>query len=1029
MLQDEMRIVEYDPIYAKCIAEMWNNSGSGWNGDNTHYTEAGVRDKEAVSSYLHLYLAFIGDKVVGYCKLSKYFYDENTLYIDLLNVDPQYHNMKIGKALVKKSVERTIELGYPRLDLFTWAGNTKAVPLYKKCGFFWEKMEANSTHLMNFIPAVFNTALIKDYFTSIDWYDDSTRTIDIVPDGRTENNFDFLTYCWEKDGRKLVVEFEKTGRGIHSIDTDEFQIVTEIENGKLVFGRKYKVKYDILNKTGKAQKVEIKGIDDKNIKFDLNFSGEVLGNKTIEGEFYLGSIDFEQSMWNTHPAVCAEITFNGKSAIFKTGINPQFPLRMFAGKMENSLYTGRKKELFVNVENNFNEDGEFEIIFPKQKDIHFGTSTIKIPLEAHQRSNFPIKVTVRNSVLYNQRLEVRVHLKNGESFSYSQPYTMIIYIPEGRTYGKNNEKYSIINGKNVLILNEDDDINTLFYKVLNTELHCYIGYPKIGKPYSSEFLHKQPDKIEIVEKHYSVTLKMYYSSDSFPGLKFISHNKVCNSGMLEQWFEILSYPDGCDEIYLNRSVIVDNENMTIPYSGMIIKTDTIAHNDNAHLNWDGDKINENWLYFTNKNDSMSIVWHKKDRLVCCEWYYAIEYTLKKGKDSRTHSLFIGYNVFSSVKELREFALRKKVEPVIPKSFHDLIINRGNPFVDGKCKVAYTDYRQTPMDCTVNINSENGICPSLNGVAEKDKEKHELRFEFKAKSKSLIDIVKAEANYPTRSFHIEKTLFQKQKGEVHQFTEKIEDHTVYTVDNGLIRFKVSPGYAPAVYSLVYQDHEWLDNSFPTSCSKSWWNPWYGGVENNIEAIKRSSWIEEKHIIAFVEKADNYGQIWKGIEIKTAIENYDSHKNLVVSQYFLVLTGLPVMAVFSSYFQESGFCRELTGFSRIFAKGDDEITNSTFELTRDGEVFATNCGIEEIDFNVLGKLLACAGKNRREKLYFYNTQSPFNAHAGSDSSTISLLFYHHLSLKNNECKATPIKFIILSELDIPEKTLIDLESIRF
>ncbi|MFD0960511.1 hypothetical protein [Paenibacillus chungangensis] len=59
-------------------------------------------------------------------------------------------------------------MGWPRLDLFTWAGNTKAVPLYKKCGFFWEKKD-DSVHLMNFIPTVLQTEALLPSLERLDW--------------------------------------------------------------------------------------------------------------------------------------------------------------------------------------------------------------------------------------------------------------------------------------------------------------------------------------------------------------------------------------------------------------------------------------------------------------------------------------------------------------------------------------------------------------------------------------------------------------------------------------------------------------------------------------------------------------------------------------------------------------------------------------------------------------------------------------------------------------------------------------------
>lgn len=57
--------------------------------------------------------------MLGYCALTKYLKDEGSLYIRLLNARYDYHGKGIGKALVKEAVERTIELRWPRLDLFT----------------------------------------------------------------------------------------------------------------------------------------------------------------------------------------------------------------------------------------------------------------------------------------------------------------------------------------------------------------------------------------------------------------------------------------------------------------------------------------------------------------------------------------------------------------------------------------------------------------------------------------------------------------------------------------------------------------------------------------------------------------------------------------------------------------------------------------------------------------------------------------------------------------------------------------------
>ncbi|MBM4403976.1 MAG: hypothetical protein FJ042_06320 [Candidatus Cloacimonetes bacterium] len=51
-------------------------------------------------------------------------------------------------------------------------------------------------------------------------------------------------------------------------------------------------------------------------------------------------------------------------------------------------------------------------------------------------------------------------------------------------------------------------------------------------------------------------------------------------------------------------------------------------------------------------------------------------------------------------------------------------------------------------------------------------------------------------------------------------------------------------------------------------------------------------------------------------------------------------------------------------------------------------------------------------------------PVSAFAGSDLAVSSLAFDHEINLKNNELMVSELKFIILSELSISEKALIDL-----
>ncbi|MCT4686031.1 hypothetical protein [Vallitalea sp.] len=134
-----------------------------------------------------------------------------------------------------------------------------------------EEMEV----LILFMPYVMRTEAVKEYFNTFDWYDDSVREIKIESDGRSEGDFEYYEYMWEKDGITLKMEFEKNGRGLTCIETDDYKIKARVDKKDLVIGNDYKVQYECINKSEKNLDIEIKGIEDKNITNHLKYKGNI----------------------------------------------------------------------------------------------------------------------------------------------------------------------------------------------------------------------------------------------------------------------------------------------------------------------------------------------------------------------------------------------------------------------------------------------------------------------------------------------------------------------------------------------------------------------------------------------------------------------------------------------------------------------------------------------------------------------------------------------------------------------------------
>lgn len=69
---ENLKIIEYDPSYAKEVARMWRLSSEGWNGEYANKTEEEVLKEHEGCTNLNTYLAVKDTEVLGYCSIRPY---------------------------------------------------------------------------------------------------------------------------------------------------------------------------------------------------------------------------------------------------------------------------------------------------------------------------------------------------------------------------------------------------------------------------------------------------------------------------------------------------------------------------------------------------------------------------------------------------------------------------------------------------------------------------------------------------------------------------------------------------------------------------------------------------------------------------------------------------------------------------------------------------------------------------------------------------------------------------------------------
>jgi GNAT superfamily N-acetyltransferase len=243
-------IREYTSSDAEAVARMWNESGAGWpdgwsrvpTSDDYWLDEIGQLDPLAI------YLAVEDDAVVAYCELNEDSERGDVAWLDLVNVHPSAWNRGVGRDLVRRAVELAISRRYRRLDLSTWSGNFRAVPLYKKCGFFWRPDTA--VRMENYIPLLHTLPLCAAFFARHNWYKTLRRSLVVAPDDEMRGNVRGYNYRWEADGELLAVFVDRLIDGVAAVETNEFAASASFDSQVLIAGQQGAAYVTLTNKSG-----------------------------------------------------------------------------------------------------------------------------------------------------------------------------------------------------------------------------------------------------------------------------------------------------------------------------------------------------------------------------------------------------------------------------------------------------------------------------------------------------------------------------------------------------------------------------------------------------------------------------------------------------------------------------------------------------------------------------------------------------------------------------------------------------------
>ncbi|GAA0348244.1 hypothetical protein GCM10008967_43210 [Bacillus carboniphilus] len=893
--------VEYSEKYAGQVAQMWNESRDSWGGDQTVKTAEYIQTSEANSGNITTFLALDEQKVVGYCGLSEYRDDTGALYIPLLNVHPDYHGQRLGKQLVFKAIEKTIELGWPRLDLYTWPGNTKAVPLYKKCGFFWEDRD-DRTHLLNFMPTVMNHPLSKTFFEENNWYSSLRRSLEVKPDGRKENGFTYFTYHFEGGhGKSIDCDFELTGRSLRSINTNDYCFELSLPNHELIEGEKYEATLRVVNKKGVPLSCKLSTSETERIKGATSNEYDIkMGESIYHLPFQLKKTELgEPTKGKSHPLYAVHIEIDGIEFTLSVGVKPKQAAKLKTTLKNTYSKPGSTSTLYAEIESFLDYDSTFDIIPIADESIDYPLKSIQVSVERKGVKVVEIPCVIKKPGIHSERWIIKTNNPNQPVNQFSNKQSIWIPGVGSIGFGETDDEWSIGNGFTRVILHKETNLVEV-KRSGQKEGFTHFRFPLIGKPYSSE-LSKKRAEVSFEVKNGYVQLNASYNVTTHPGLQICSVFTLKQDGLLEYSIKL---DNNGEEVY--KDLFIDQNfyhsltKTTTALDGEIILLD--EPKETEFVNIDFNKFSEPWLFTEYKPYHYGISWPKEAYAFFQGWLFHLEHTVKLLKPNESiilEPITVAAGTFQSWEEFRSYTIGQDVT-------EELAYQEGFRIYPG-------DHNPVMRSEEINLHLQSSQLLSVSGRAQvkyeekilsekKLNDKQVLSNEFKIDTsyfKVGLNKVKGELISPSRDIEASIHLLKMDiKDRVKTVIEKEENHTVWNSENGPLKWAGAPTFFPGVHSLKLDGTEWLATSYPTSSPKLWWNPWSGGIRHQIQGISNFSVAKEHSVMDEVVVLDQHSNEWTGLKVTTNFVHHLEWKGLQFTQYFVSLPGVPIIAVFAS-----------------------------------------------------------------------------------------------------------------------------------
>jgi GNAT superfamily N-acetyltransferase len=872
---------------AERLARLMNDASAGWpNGTWDPKTPEQAARNVRERRMLGTFVAVEGDLFISHCNLYAKPGEKHEAYVPFLTALPEYHGKGYGKAVLLAAVERVYELGIARVDLHTWPGNLKAVPLYKKSGFMWNPDEPWGVHMQNFTPGARRHPVAAAFFARHDWYRTMKRSLELVPDDHKRGKVRVYPYQWEEGGERLRMVFDRQSWGLIEIENQDFLINCSLEDEKLVTGVPQRVRWEIVNYTGSPLDIALVASGDPGVDLDRKEVFRVKDRAELAARFTV-SPDIPSKEKEPRAAIIkTDLLVNGMPVTLAAGFEAKQPVHFSLHWWGVGTQPRREETVVLHAWSELDRPAEAKLRISGSGNTALAPNEATVKLPAKGSAEVPLAVTVAEPGPFEVKAEAEVRV--GKRTLKPKPGTMQAHaVAPGDLAGHVAKDEVVLESSTLRLTVWRRGGGAQVFDKLRTRNIAGIRPPLIGPPLAWDEFFDTPCEARIEETSGRITAVLSTASIHREGLRLERRLTLTNLPLIETQDTLINASSAPVEgrIQLGAGPRLWGGHFIAPTNHGIVRGPmvTAGRGFGEHsLSEKGEDWPEGWVAAEDRDGvTVGIIWDQA-HTVLWRWGMLFERAFPKLRPGQAVSLSPTY-VFAG--EGDYFTVRRwwqMLHRPAPLREHRHPETR-QPLEFGlQAKPLVLHGRAAKSELVVDSVGELEFAGTLTVAPAAGLTLKPRRLEFsgvkEGNAAAETVMVSRRATLPEGGYFVESTLRldraeYRERQPVLVLGDPDQEVTIrragereelFVVENGRLALTVAPGFGGSATSLKRGREELLRSAYPTARPLAWENPWFGGISPGLNSLGQDM-AKETFTAKEIARRGAQGVRWRGVRL--------------------------------------------------------------------------------------------------------------------------------------------------------------------